>query len=83
MPPHTVNVCRPSKWGNPHREGFCPECGKEHTRAETVKAFRLSLTPERRAKIREALAGFDLACFCALGESCHADVLLEIANGTE
>ena len=27
------------------------------------------------------LAGKDLACYCALGSPCHADVLLRWANG--
>lgn len=27
------------------------------------------------------LRGKNLACFCKLGEPCHADVLLELANG--
>lgn len=31
--------------------------------------------------IRERLAGRDLACWCPVGTPCHADVLLEIANG--
>jgi len=31
--------------------------------------------------IREHLAGRDLACWCPLDQPCHADVLLEIANG--
>lgn len=31
--------------------------------------------------IRRELAGKDLACWCPLGQPCHADVLLEIANG--
>lgn len=29
------------------------------------------------------LAGKDLACWCPLDEPCHADVLLELANGAE
>lgn len=33
-----------------------------------------------REEIRRELAGKDLACWCALGDPCHADVLLEIAN---
>lgn len=38
--------------------------------------------PPTIAAIREHLAGKDLACWCPLdGEPCHADVLLEIANG--
>ena len=31
-------------------------------------------------RIRKELAGSDLACWCPLGQPCHADVLLEIAN---
>ena len=31
-------------------------------------------------RIRNELAGSDLACWCPLGQPCHADVLLEIAN---
>lgn len=34
---------------------------------------------ELRAALAE-LAGYDLACWCRLGEPCHADVLLELAN---
>jgi hypothetical protein len=30
---------------------------------------------------RRELAGKNLACWCRVGLSCHADVLLEIANG--
>jgi len=38
---------------------------------------------EEHTKIREglpALRGRNLACWCALDQPCHADVLLEIAN---
>lgn len=38
---------------------------------EEVKAGRLSL---------DELRSRDLACWCAVGEPCHADVLLELAN---
>lgn len=30
--------------------------------------------------VRRELAGLDLACYCALDQPCHADVLLEVAN---
>jgi hypothetical protein len=30
--------------------------------------------------VRRELRGRDLACYCPLDESCHADVLIEIAN---
>lgn len=29
---------------------------------------------------KEELRGKDLACFCPIGQPCHADVLLELAN---
>lgn len=32
-------------------------------------------------EIRAKLAGRDLACWCPLSQPCHADVLLELANG--
>ena len=31
--------------------------------------------------VRRELRGKDLACWCPLDQPCHADVLLEIANG--
>jgi hypothetical protein len=31
--------------------------------------------------IQQELRGKNLACWCALNQSCHADILLEIANG--
>ncbi len=31
--------------------------------------------------IRREMAGKNLACWCKPGDACHADVLLEIANG--
>ena len=31
-------------------------------------------------EIRAELAGKDLACWCAPGKMCHADVLLRVAN---
>jgi len=34
-----------------------------------------------RKRVRAELAGHDLACWCPLDQPCHADVLLDIANG--
>jgi hypothetical protein len=39
--------------------------------------------PPTAHEIRTELRGKTLACWCALGAPCHADVLLEIANGPE
>lgn len=37
--------------------------------------------PVTLADVRRELAGKDLACWCRPGAPCHADVLLELANG--
>lgn len=39
--------------------------------------------PPSTEAICNILKGKDLACWCALDEACHADVLLEIANGLQ
>ncbi len=94
MPPNTVKVTRPGRWGNPWKIGIQllpltgPEQGKPFVidRARAVELFRNSLTGNApapraaRAVIRRELRGKNLACFCRLGDLCHADVLLEIAN---
>lgn len=36
---------------------------------------------QRKAEAVRDLCGLDLACWCPLDQPCHADVLLEIANG--
>jgi hypothetical protein len=50
----------------------------EYYRRDIDCGIRSRLTT---AEIRAALAGKDLVCWCALDQPCHADVLLEIANG--
>jgi len=52
--------------------------------AEAVRLFREHYTDEETGApwaAREELRGRDLACWCKPGDPCHADVLLEIANG--
>lgn len=80
MPPNTVNVARPSRWGNPHRVGWCPRCGAEHTLDEAIAEFRAEVEDCTPFIALEALRGKNLACWCRPGDPCHADVLLEIAN---
>lgn len=54
-----------------------------------VEAYR-ALVEERfpegsvgRASMVALLGGRDLACWCPLGQPCHADVLLDLANRPE
>ena len=96
LPPLTVNVARPGKWGNPYRIGkpvdmrqarcygwkmrFPERVCKDAEQA--VQLFRLSVALDDGLQLvaRQELRGKNLACWCALGRPCHADVLLEIAN---
>jgi len=82
-PEGAVVVARPSKWGNPYRIGApTPLYNWPVNRAEAVESFRdwMSRNRTQTSRARAALAGKDLACWCALDEPCHADVLLELAN---
>lgn len=58
---------------------------KEEATAKAVEYFRYLLTesPGRAARQESAAAlrGKNLACWCPLDHPCHAEVLLEIANG--
>lgn len=91
--PDAVIVARPTRWGNPYRIGDeNPHTGEPIAdRDEATMYFRAqlemlaALVPDHYAavveRIRDGLAGRDLACWCPLDQPCHADVLLEIANG--
>lgn len=105
MPPNTVSVTRPGKWGNPAALGDWFMVGDPGGHAGPFRmAWCKTLTPDSRftyidshetavAMFRELsesgyfnsaelaeLRGKNLACFCALDQPCHADVLLELAN---
>jgi hypothetical protein len=73
-PGAVVVVSRPSRWGNPYRVA-------DHGRAAAVAQYRQCLAdnPRLAEAVRRELAGKDLACRCN-PTSCHADVLLEVAN---
>lgn len=86
MPPNTVKVDRSTTLGNPFK------ITAERPAADAVMAYRTWLTvdgvdaglPYMKANILAALPtlrGKNLACWCKIGEPCHADVLLELANG--
>jgi hypothetical protein len=86
MPEGAVYVGRPTEWGNPYT--FRPVWLADEYRdlrdpAGLVAAYRALVTdtPAYVARARTVLAGRDLACWCPLDQPCHADVLLEVANG--
>lgn len=73
VPADAVYVGRPTKWGNRYNiHKRCP-------RALAVEMFRVYQLPALALDARRELRGKDLVCHCA-PLSCHADLLLEIAN---
>lgn len=89
MPPNTVKVSRPGRWGNPFRIGDTVHKGPAYSgrnfvvrdATQAVELYREWLWTQKRSEdmILE-LRGKNLACWCKPGEPCHADVLLELAN---
>jgi len=83
MPAGAVYVGRPTKWGNPYVVNALQDAAK----ATDAYRWLLTTTYLHLDAIRPAiedlpeLTGRDLACWCPLDQPCHADVLLEIANG--
>lgn len=88
-------ITRPGPWGNPFtiedavkRYGLDPEAAQAKAVALCGQWLRGTLdaklspgTPPSGADIRRELAGHNLACWCRPGTPCHADVLIELANG--
>lgn len=56
----------------------------QDARARAVHLYRVDVTDIDQGNIpliQKELRGKDLMCFCPLDQPCHADVLLELANG--
>lgn len=94
MPEGAVYVGRPSYWGNPFGpDEFSVVAITDGVpwdlqwRPWAVAEYRRWLEDPgdsgyaRRVEAVIQLGGKDLACWCPLDQPCHADVLLEIANG--
>ena len=90
LPPNTVVVARPTKWGNPYNWQEGVEIGGEAwAKGAAVDLFKELITrpakddprkPPTVEEVREQLRGKNLACWCKPNEPCHADVLLRLAN---
>ena len=79
--PDAVIVARPSKWGNPFVIGNdgIPDAAAAVSEFEMWMKGRPAEFATPRPRLA-ALIGKDLACWCPLDQSCHADVLLKLAN---
>lgn len=73
MPPNTVYVGRPSKWGNPFRRGIDGNID----RVLFLYKIHLEQKLKQNPHFLDPLRGKDLACWCPLGKPCHADILLK------
>jgi len=83
VPEAAVKVTRPGRWGNPHPVAkACRACGGG-TVHDLDEALTLFLRDVDRAAVRRELRGRDLACWCPIGQPCHAELLLQIANGED
>jgi hypothetical protein len=89
MPENTVYVGRPTRWGNPFSGPLAAErfrlwLGGKMSVFEAATLMNWPCSPLAAAVINDCapreLRGKNLACWCALDQPCHADVLLEIAN---
>lgn len=78
LPEGAVSVAHPTRWANPFR----PQWRTPAANAAAVEHYRdyLARNPALVDAARVELVGKDLACWCASALSCHADVLLAIAN---
>jgi hypothetical protein len=82
--PQARCVYGPSKWGNPFKM-------KEYGRQGAADMYRATLFGDQAEarrilhhdlfEVRSELTGRDLGCYCRLDQPCHADTLLEVANG--
>ena len=91
LPNDCIIVTRPGRFSNPFKVGMYAG----YNAANAVKDYRRWIDrdgtvrscdgvfgkPPSCEEIQEKLRGKDLACWCKLDQPCHADVLLEIANG--
>lgn len=76
--PFDVYIGRPSKWGNPFK------IGKDGSREDVIAKYRqwILANPELIAKLPSELKGRMLGCWCR-PNSCHGDVLAELADKTK
>lgn len=85
MPPNTIYVGRPTRWGNMFKVPTGRALSLTSPEwAVTMFAYDLVMwrahEPEAFEKWIAPLRDKDLACWCPIGQTCHADVLLRLAR---
>ena len=83
MPANTVSVAKLSRWSPMYPwwvlSGQTPT-GCRHAQAVEIYREDIMRRPRLIEAARQELRGKNLACWCPLHKSCHADVLIEVAN---
>jgi hypothetical protein len=81
MPEGAVYVGRRTRWGNPWRPGDWWLGARMDAREAAARFYEYAAGRAREdPEWLEPLRKRDLACWCALDQPCHADVLLVLAN---
>lgn len=99
LPPNTVCVSRPSKWGNPFdwrdwRESWpfshpTPNPPQDTIGRDTwcknmaTQEFKDALATGEIMLPLHELRGKNLACWCRRNQWCHGDILLDLANSDQ
>jgi hypothetical protein len=81
MPKGAKVVDRTSFYGNQFvvgKDGTAKECVEKYERY--IKEWREKVGERIYHEWIDKLRGKDLVCWCPLDQSCHADVLLRMAN---
>jgi hypothetical protein len=78
MPPNTVYVGRPTRWGNPYK------LGEDGNGDRVLFLYKQWLEGElvNRPDLLDPLKGKDLACWCPPDKPCHVDVLLKFLEAS-
>ena len=84
MPANTLKVDRTTRWGNPFTIAECGSAAVAVAQHGSWLRGEIAapggVEPPSKETLKNALAGRNLACWCALNGPCHADLLLTLAN---
>jgi len=82
-----IYIGRPSKWGSPFTtKAWGSAQYKVNTRQESIDMHRKWLTEGDGMHLLDdihELKGKILGCWCNKGQTCHGDILVELANKGE
>lgn len=82
--PFDIYIGRPSKWGNPFSsKNWASSEFKVNSRKESIEKHKKWITEGDGKYLLDdihELKGKVLGCWCNSNQSCHGDILVELAN---